>query len=75
MPIELELKIKDSIKLNLKDARAKQKLSQEQLSTKCGIHRVSIARYESGNQLPSVINLYALASALNVNVARLIRLV
>ncbi|MFI5405206.1 MAG: helix-turn-helix domain-containing protein [Nitrososphaerales archaeon] len=75
MELEFETKIKASLKSNLKQARAKQKLSQEQLSTKCGIHRVSIARYESGNQTPSVIALYALASALNVNVARLIRLV
>jgi transcriptional regulator with XRE-family HTH domain len=74
METQLELKIKESVKNNLKEARASKHLSQEQLSRKCGIHRVSIARYESGDQTPSVVALYSLANGLNVNISKLIKI-
>lgn len=75
MGTEFELRIKDSLKHNLKALRKSKKISQEELSSRCGIHRVSIARYETGLQLPSIVALFAMADALNVNIGRLIKVI
>lgn len=41
-------------------------LSQEELAERAGIHRVSIAKYESGNTKPTIQNLDKIAEAMNV---------
>ena len=56
----------------LAQVRKSKGLTQEKLSELSGIHRVLIARYESGNIKPSVDSLVKLAGALHVPVDDLI---
>lgn len=50
----------------LKEARKKKNISQTQLAKKTHIQQHNIACYETGRNKPSVINLAALAYALDV---------
>lgn len=52
----------------LRELRNKCGLTQEQLSRKSGVHRTSIARYETGKNGMSEKNLVRIAGALNVPV-------
>ena len=47
-------------------------MTQEQLAQAAGIHRVTIARYESGATSPTVRSLEKLAEALGVSVSELV---
>lgn len=51
---------------NIKKYRKLAKMTQEELAEKIGANRVTIARYENGNYLPSVPAIHALADALGV---------
>lgn len=51
---------------NLQTIRKKCGMTQGQLAAASGIHRVTIAKYESGQVTPSVDNAERLATALNV---------
>ena len=52
----------------IKEARKQCGLSQEQLAEKMTVSRSAVAKWESGNGLPDVENLKALAGLLNVSV-------
>ena len=56
----------------LAQVRKAQGLSQERLAELSGVHRVSIARIESGAITPNIRTLEKLASALQVAVTELI---
>ena len=56
----------------LAQLRKAQGLSQERLAELSGVHRVSIARIESGAITPNIRTLEKLASALQVAVTELI---
>lgn len=55
----------NSIGDTLKALRKSRGMSQDELSQKSGVHRISIARYESGARKPDVDSLVKLAEALN----------
>jgi transcriptional regulator with XRE-family HTH domain len=47
-------------------------MTQEQLAKESGVHRVTIARYETGATSPTVRSLEKIAAALNVPVSDLV---
>lgn len=53
--------------MTLKDARKSAGLSQDKLSKKSNVSRTSIARYETGNQLPNWSTVILLSSALGID--------
>ena len=48
-------------------------VSQEELADRCGLHRTYVSQLERGLKSPSLNTLYALASALKVDVTDLVR--
>lgn len=58
---------------NIKRERLAQKLSQEELAARAGMHRTYVGAVERGERNISVISLQRLATALEVQVARLTR--
>ncbi len=57
---------------NIKDRREALHLSQEDLAAKANVSRVSIARYEAGERIPSVDIAARIAAALGCRVDDLI---
>ena len=57
----------------LRELRKLSGLTQDQLSRKSGVHRTSIARYETGRNGMSEKNLIRIAGALNVPVDDILR--
>ena len=57
---------------NLSTIRKSKRLTQAELAAASGINRVTIAKYETGRQEPTVENAYRLATALGVTVDALI---
>ena len=57
---------------NLSTIRKSKLMTQEELAAKSGINRVTIAKYETGRQEPTVANALKLATALGVTVDELI---
>jgi transcriptional regulator with XRE-family HTH domain len=58
---------------NLRAARAKKKVSQEQLALTAGLDRTYVGGIERGERNPSLFNICRLAGALGVRPARLLR--
>jgi len=56
----------------LKRARVRRKLTQVELATKVGVHKITISRLERGNRQPSMALLQRLAKALKVKVTELL---
>ncbi len=56
----------------LKRLRTARRLTQEQLASKAGFHRVYLAQIEAGTKTPSLGALERLAKALKVKVAELL---
>lgn len=52
--------------------RETQKLSQEELAYRAGVHRTYLGGIERGERNPSLKNLAAIAKALNVRLANLV---
>jgi transcriptional regulator with XRE-family HTH domain len=48
----------------LRDRRVELELTQEQLATKCGLHRTFIGQVERGERNAAVLNLRLIAKAL-----------
>lgn len=48
-------------------------MSQEQLATRSGVHRVTIARFETGKISPTLATLERLAAALDVTIDQLVK--
>ena len=58
----------DALGFNIKIERLKKKLSQEQFAEIVNLSTTSISAIEKGKQIPSAINLYLMAKALNVDI-------
>ena len=58
--------------MQLQTLRKKVGLSQEGLAKKTGLSRVSITRYESGTQQPSLESLKCIATALDCTIDELL---
>lgn len=58
----------DALGFNIKIERLKKKLSQEQFAEIVNLSPTSISAIETGKQIPSAINLYIMAKALNVDI-------
>ena len=59
--------------LNIKIARLKAKISQEQLAEKIGVSRETISMIENGNQNTSVVKILDIAGVLNVEISQLFK--
>jgi transcriptional regulator with XRE-family HTH domain len=62
-----------SFGLSLRMLRERAGLSQEALAHICGLHRTYVGSVERGERNVSLLNIYVLASALNVSASELIR--
>ena len=56
----------NNIGLNIKKHRKEKGLTQEELASKIGKSTITIRKYESGDILPSINNIYEIARALKV---------
>jgi transcriptional regulator with XRE-family HTH domain len=57
---------------NLRELRAKHKLSQEELAHKIGVSRQMVARYESGENYPELDKVITIAKALDCKIDDLV---
>jgi len=57
---------RDRFAVNLRKARQKAKISQEELGFRCDLHRTEISLLERGGREPRLGTIVKLASALNV---------
>lgn len=64
--------IRKKFGLHLRELRVKQKLTQEELADRAGMHFTYIGQIERGLRNPSLINLEKLARALKVNAGTLL---
>lgn len=60
-------------RLHLREWRERRGLSQTELANRVGIHRVSLARLESGTAEPKATTVRSIAAALGVSVEALYR--
>ena len=67
------LSIEKSFGLRLRAKRDGLGVSQEELADRSGLHRTYVSQLERGLKSPSLNTLHALASALKVDVADLVR--
>ena len=66
-----ETRLREALSANLPRLRKQQGLSQEALAKAVKVHRVTIARIETGRLTPSSDVLYSLADALGVETDQL----
>lgn len=57
---------------NLREARERLGLTQEQVAERCGVHATEVSRIEAGKRDPKVTTLERLAAALEVPPGRLL---
>ena len=57
--------------INVRKFRRQMDLTQDALSTRCGIYRSYLSRIESGAANPTLLTLVSLASVLNVHIQEL----
>ena len=67
----MEKKVLISFGKKIRELRINQKLSQESLAERSGLHRNYIGMVERGERNPSLINIDKLAKALNVSLSEL----
>lgn len=60
-----------SLGLRVKELRALQSMTQEELAERCGMFRTYLSRIESGLANPTLTALYTLADALQIDIAEL----
>ena len=60
------MKPRDRFSINLRKARRKAKISQEELGFRCDLHRTEISLLERGGREPRLGTIVKLASALDV---------
>lgn len=70
LPNETELLI--AFGLRLKDQRLKKQLSQEELASITDLHRTYIGSAERGERNVSLLNLYKISMALDVEISALL---
>lgn len=59
--------------MDIKTARQKAHMSQQELADAAGVTRVTIARYEAGERIPNAVTAVKLAAALGCTVEDLIK--
>lgn len=59
--------------MDIKTARRKANMSQQELALASGVSRISIARYESGERIPDIVTAAKIAAALGCKVDDLIK--
>lgn len=64
---------KNNIAKNLRYLRDKSKLSQEVIAERVGVTRQAVAKWESGDSLPDILNCEALADLFQVSLNDLVR--
>ena len=57
---------------NLREARERLELTQEQVAERCGVHATEVSRIEAGKRDPKVSTLERLAAALEMPAGRLL---
>lgn len=57
---------------NLREARERLGLTQEQVAQRCGVHATEVSRIEAGKRDPQVSTLERLATAVEVKPGRLL---
>ncbi len=57
----------------IREERLKQQLSQEQLAEKAGLHRTYIGMIERAEKNITLLNIFKIAQALNVDIASLFK--
>lgn len=57
---------------NLRDARERLGLTQEQVAERCGVHATEVSRIEGGKRDPRISTLIRLANALEVKPGELL---
>lgn len=58
---------------NVRNIREEKNLSQEKLAEKCNLHRTYVSDIERGERNVSIINIYKIATALNVKADRIFK--
>lgn len=71
MPDDAELLVEVGVRI--RSARVDAGLSQEELAEACGLHRTYVGSVERGERNIGVLNLLAVATALDVDAADLVR--
>lgn len=71
-PTEQELARQQAFGERVRNLRKAQKLSQEKLAEMAGFHRTYIGSVEGGNRNLSLLNIYRIAEALNVDAGSLL---
>lgn len=56
----------------VREERLKQRLSQEELAEKAGLHRTYIGMIERAEKNITLLNIYRIARALNIDIATLL---
>jgi putative transcriptional regulator len=56
------------------DERKKRRLTQVELSKRCGLSRQTISLFESGKRVPTLISLFQLSKGLNMSSIKLLSL-
>lgn len=64
---------KSNIAANIRYLRTKLKLSQEEVAGEIGVSRQAVAKWESGDSLPDILNCEALADLFEVSLSDLVR--
>lgn len=64
--------VKEDFGRNLRRLRQKQKLTQEELADRAGLHFTYIGQIERGLRNPSLVNLHKLAKALKITGGQLL---
>lgn len=64
---------KSNISSNLRHLRAASRMSQEEVAEKIGVSRQAVAKWESGESLPDIVNCEALADLFDVSLNDLVR--
>ena len=65
--------VKSNISLNIRQLRTYGRLSQEDVAEKIGVTRQAVAKWESGESLPDIVNCDALADLFDVSLNDLVR--
>ena len=64
---------RSNIAVNLRFLRSQHKLTQEEVAERIGVTRQAVAKWESGDSLPDIVNCQALADLYNVSLYDLVR--
>ena len=69
---DMKTKVQEQLGYNIRKARLKSGVSQEELAAKVGIHRTYIGSVERGERNIGIMNIVKIAAALNIAVSELV---